>query len=92
MALEMKGSCEKCEITLTPGGIAYICSFESTYCANCAELMNTVCPNCGVNLCGGRAFKMALLRAPPRVLDSIGQETLLADNSHIEQSAMHARG
>jgi hypothetical protein len=50
MALEMKGSCEKCGITLTPGGIAYICSFECTYCANCAELMNTVCPNCGGEL------------------------------------------
>ena len=50
MALEMKGSCEKCRITLTPGGIAYICSFECTYCSNCAELMNAVCPNCGGEL------------------------------------------
>ncbi len=50
MALEMKGSCEKCGITLTPGRIAYICSFECTYCANCAELMNAVCPNCGGEL------------------------------------------
>ena len=50
MALEMKGSCEKCEVTLIPGGVAYICSFECTYCATCAELMNSVCPNCGGEL------------------------------------------
>jgi ferredoxin len=28
MALEMKGSCEKCGVTLTAGEVAYICSFE----------------------------------------------------------------
>ncbi len=50
MALEMKGSCEKCGIPLTLSGVACICSFECTYCANCAELMNAVCPNCGGEL------------------------------------------
>ena len=50
MALELKKACEKCGVTLTPGGIAYICSFECTYCANCAEQMNAVCPNCGGEL------------------------------------------
>ena len=90
MALEMKRSCEKCGVTLTASGVAYICSFECTYCANCAEQMNAVCPTAAVNSCDGLAVKTALLRAPPRVLDSIGQETLLADNSHIDQTAMHA--
>ena len=50
MALEMKGSYEKCGVMLAPSGIAYICSFECTYCANCAEQMNAVCPNCGGDL------------------------------------------
>ena len=50
MALEMKGSCEKCGIPLTSGGVAYICSFECTYCANCAEQLNAICPNCGGEL------------------------------------------
>jgi hypothetical protein len=50
MALEMKGSCEKCAAPLTSDGVAYICSFECTYCANCAEQMNAVCPNCGGEL------------------------------------------
>ena len=50
MALELKKACEKCGVTLTPGGIAYICSFECTYCANCAEQVNAICPNCGGEL------------------------------------------
>jgi hypothetical protein len=50
MALKMKGSCEKCGVTLTASGVACICSFECTSCANCAEQMNAVCPNCGGEL------------------------------------------
>jgi hypothetical protein len=50
MALELKIKCEKCGVTLAPGGVAYICSYECTYCASCAEQMNAVCPNCGGEL------------------------------------------
>ncbi|PYK06084.1 MAG: DUF1272 domain-containing protein [Verrucomicrobia bacterium] len=50
MALELKGSCEKCGVPFTPSGAAYICSYECTYCTNCAEQMNSVCPNCGGEL------------------------------------------
>ena len=46
MALELKRVCEKCGVPLTPSGVAYICSYECTYCASCAEQMNAVCPNC----------------------------------------------
>jgi hypothetical protein len=50
MALELKIKCEKCGVTLAPGRVAYICSYECTYCASCAEQMNAVCPNCGGEL------------------------------------------
>jgi uncharacterized protein len=50
MALELKRVCEKCGVALTPSGVAYICSYECTYCASCAEQMNAVCPNCGGEL------------------------------------------
>ena len=50
MALQLKRVCEKCGVTLTPGGVAYICSYECTYCASCAEQMSAVCPNCGGEL------------------------------------------
>jgi len=46
MALEMKTSCDKCAGPLTTREVAYICSYECTYCASCAEQMNFVCPNC----------------------------------------------
>ncbi|PYK75521.1 MAG: DUF1272 domain-containing protein [Verrucomicrobia bacterium] len=46
MALELKTICEKCGRTLIASGVAYICSYECTYCASCAEQMNFVCPNC----------------------------------------------
>jgi hypothetical protein len=43
MGLELKSECEKCGATLAPGGVAYICSYECTFCA---RQMNFVCPNC----------------------------------------------
>jgi hypothetical protein len=50
MGLELKSECEKCRATLAPGGVAYICSFECTYCASCAGQLNFGCPNCGGEL------------------------------------------
>ena len=46
MALEMKTSCERCEAELLPGGTAYICSFECTYCEKCADHLMHICPEC----------------------------------------------
>ncbi len=46
MVLELKGACEKCRTALIPSKVAYICSYECTFCASCAEQMNFVCPNC----------------------------------------------
>jgi hypothetical protein len=46
MRLELKGVCEKCETPLPPSGIAYICSYECTFCEACTEQMNFICPNC----------------------------------------------
>jgi hypothetical protein len=48
--LKMKVSCEKCQDVLELTGIAYICSFECTFCEPCAHGMTNVCPNCGGEL------------------------------------------
>ncbi|MCJ2179967.1 DUF1272 domain-containing protein [Novosphingobium album (ex Hu et al. 2023)] len=51
MALEMRPDCERCGTDLpaeAPG--AFICSFECTYCAECAEDLDDMCPNCGGEL------------------------------------------
>jgi hypothetical protein len=50
MALEMRTACERCGTALLPDGDATICSFECTFCVECATAMEHVCPNCGGEL------------------------------------------
>ena len=50
MALEMRGQCEKCHATLDSEDLAFICSYECTFCPACAVGMSQVCPNCGGEL------------------------------------------
>jgi len=46
MGLEMRSSCETCGRPLKIDGAAYICSFECTFCAECAqEQHRLICPN-----------------------------------------------
>jgi uncharacterized protein len=49
--LEMRPGCERCGADLpaeAPG--AFICSFECTFCADCADALDDCCPNCGGEL------------------------------------------
>ena len=49
--LEMRPDCERCGTDLpadAPG--AFICSFECTYCTECADELDDICPNCGGEL------------------------------------------
>ena len=49
--LAMRPDCERCGTDLpaeAPG--AFICSFECTFCAECAEALDDLCPNCGGEL------------------------------------------
>ncbi len=50
--LQMRPNCEACDRDLPPGSVAaHICSFECTFCADCAESrFGGVCPNCGGEL------------------------------------------
>jgi len=50
MALEMRFECERCGKPLEPDGPARICSYECTFCVDCAESLESVCPNCGGEL------------------------------------------
>jgi hypothetical protein len=50
MALEMRTTCERCDAPLAPDGPAAICSYECTFCADCAEATKQTCPNCGGEL------------------------------------------
>lgn len=46
MSLEMKPSCERCQRALAADKEAYICSYECTYCPDCAAGLSGKCPNC----------------------------------------------
>ncbi|MXP29578.1 DUF1272 domain-containing protein [Porphyrobacter algicida] len=49
--LEMRPDCERCGVDLpaeAPG--AFICSFECTFCAQCSEALDDLCPNCAGEL------------------------------------------
>lgn len=50
--LELRPNCEYCDEDLPPDSeLAYICSYECTYCADCAEhRLGGRCPNCGGEL------------------------------------------
>jgi hypothetical protein len=50
--LELRCHCEGCGKALPPGAPdAMICSFECTFCADCAQRrFNDICPNCGGEL------------------------------------------
>jgi uncharacterized protein len=50
VALELRGECERCGAPLAPDGEAHICSYECTFCHECAEALEHVCPNCGGEL------------------------------------------
>ncbi|MCU0729573.1 MAG: DUF1272 domain-containing protein [Sphingopyxis sp.] len=49
--LAMRPDCERCGTDLPPHSHgAFICSFECTFCAECAEELDDRCPNCGGEL------------------------------------------
>jgi uncharacterized protein len=50
VSLEMRHECERCNAALADNGIAFICSYECTFCAACASDMDHICPNCGGEL------------------------------------------
>lgn len=50
MPLEMRPECERCRALLAKEAEAYICTFECTFCADCSDEMDYVCPNCGGEL------------------------------------------
>lgn len=65
--LELRPNCECCDRDLPPGAPALICTFECTFCPDCArDRLAGVCPNCGGNL-SPRPIRSARLLAkyPP---------------------------
>jgi len=47
---QVKDKCEKCGKALAPPAAAQCCSFQCTFCPECADEMKHVCPNCSGEL------------------------------------------
>lgn len=65
--LQLRPNCECCDKDLPPdSNDARICSFECTFCANCAERrLAGKCPNCGGELLARPRRPAAKLAAFP---------------------------
>jgi uncharacterized protein len=50
VGLAMKQTCERCQRLLATDDAARICSYECTFCPDCAASMDATCPNCGGEL------------------------------------------
>lgn len=76
--LEIRPNCECCDRDLPPAATdARICSFECTFCANCADgVLGGHCPNCGGELLPRPRRPAAMLASSPpsatRVLKAAG--------------------
>jgi len=76
--LELRPNCECCGRDLPPDAAdAVICTFECTFCADCAQgVLGGVCPNCGGNFAPRPIRPVALLAKYPastrRVLKAEG--------------------
>jgi hypothetical protein len=64
--LEMRPDCERCGVDLPADiGGAFICSFECTFCAACADTLDERCPNCGGELLDRPTRAASLLAKHP---------------------------
>ena len=65
--LQLRPNCECCDRDLAPNaGDARICSFECTFCADCADTrLEGRCPNCGGDLVPRPARSVLLLAKFP---------------------------
>jgi len=69
--LLMKPGCECCDRDLPPDSLdAMICTFECTYCRDCADAkLQGTCPNCGGNLVVRPVRPAAMLGKFPAATD-----------------------
>jgi hypothetical protein len=71
--LQLRPNCECCNKDLPPDSKdAMICSFECTFCSDCAEkVLQGRCPNCGGELVRRPIRPQAKLLAHPAMADRI---------------------
>jgi uncharacterized protein len=74
--LELRPFCECCAKKLPPGSKeAMICSFECTFCTDCARnILHGTCPNCGGDLTGRPSRAARLLVKNPASTSRVVKE------------------
>lgn len=72
--LQLRPGCECCDRDLAGDSAeAYICSFECTFCTDCAhEVLGGRCPNCGGEL----------VRRPRRAAEKLARYPAVAERTH----------
>lgn len=81
--LELRPSCEHCGADVPPDGPgAYCCSYECTFCSNCAaEVLSYVCPNCTGPLLPRPWRPQDQFDAAPPGVDRVDKPANLADHA-----------
>ena len=71
--LELRPNCECCDRDLPPkSDLARICTFECTFCADCAEsVFGGRCPNCGGDFARRPVRPAALLAKYPAATERV---------------------
>ena len=71
--LELRPNCECCDRDLVPASdLARICTFECTFCADCAgSVFGGCCPNCGGDLVRRPVRPAALLAKYPAATERV---------------------
>ncbi|HBD98839.1 MAG: DUF1272 domain-containing protein [Gemmatimonadetes bacterium] len=74
--LQLRPNCESCDQDLAADGSdAWICTFECTFCSDCAESrFRKICPNCGGELVRRPSRPPALLEKFPGSTERINKD------------------
>ena len=75
--LALRPNCECCDKDLPPDSAeARICTYECTFCADCAEdVLKGVCPNCGGNFSPRPIRPTAMLVKNPASSERVRRKT-----------------
>lgn len=87
--LELRPGCECCDADLPPDSTqAYICTFECTFCASCADSkLHFECPNCGGELVRRPVRPAAKLAKYPASTKRVFKPTGCSPANAIQQRA-----
>jgi uncharacterized protein len=83
--LEIRPVCENCKKDLAYNSTeAYICSFECTYCKDCAlDLFQNVCPNCGGGFVQRPVRPKKLIEKYPPVTETVYHPVNMKKHEHL---------